>query len=325
MYLAVFASVVSIIIFTLLFGVSISDILAVGPTAFLLASLVSIARLFVQGLRFHELAKGINGSAEIKVGNSAVARMASEFTDLVIPSYAGGEFVKIPWLVKKGLNIGQALLVAYFEVLFDVVIGGLISIIAAAYLIARGAYITALILLVLSSLWIGFFVAVPWLISRGKGALPKTAIKIMAKFVGLKRAESFAAKLNEIALQSSHAAGAFFRSSKSVIVKVFLFTIAMVILAGMIFWIIALGSGLQIDLMTSILGVYVSYTFGAIPLTPGGSGLSEGGLGLFTTSLYGGEFWAAIIAWRIISYHVPLFVTGIALLYLSNRELSVKS
>ncbi len=49
--------------------------------------------------------------------------------------------------------------------------------------------------------------------------------------------------------------------------------------------------------------------------------LARGGLGLFATNIYGGESWAAIIAWRIISYHVPLFATGIALLYLSHRKL----
>ncbi|MCS4538360.1 MAG: flippase-like domain-containing protein [Thaumarchaeota archaeon] len=321
-YVGIFASIVSIIAYTLFFGVSVSDIIAVGPAAFLLASIVSIARLLVQGVRFYELSKGINSNASIKVSNTTVARMASEFTDLVVPSYAGGELVKIPWLVKKGFNLGQAILIAYLEVLFDVIIGGLISIIAALYLLTRGAYVPALILLMLSFLWIGFFTIVPWLVSRGKGAMPKPIVRIISLIVGAKRTESFASKLNEIAVQSSHAAGTFFKSSKGVIAKVLLLTIIMVVLAGMIFWIIALGSGLQIDLFASILGVYVSYTFGAIPLTPGGSGLSEGGLGLFTSSLYGGQLWASIVAWRIISYHVPLLVTGIALLYLSRKELS---
>ncbi len=321
-YAGIIASVVSIFAFTIIFGVSLSDITSIGPTAFLLASLVSIVRLIVQGVRFHELAKGVNGSADIKLGRSTVARMASEFTDLVIPSYAGGEMVKIPWLVKKGLNVGQAILVAYFEVLFDVVIGGAISVIAAIYLIARGAYLPALVLLVLSALWIGFFVAVPWLVSRGRRALPNFLINMLSKIVGAKRAESLVGGLDKAALQSSQAAKTFLRSSKIVIVKVSLLTLAMVVLAGMIFWIVALGRGLEIDLFASILAVYVSYTIGAIPLTPGGSGLTEGGIGLFTSSLYGGQFWAAIVAWRIISYHVPLFVTGIALLYLSNKELS---
>ncbi|MBI2127076.1 MAG: flippase-like domain-containing protein [Thaumarchaeota archaeon] len=321
-YAGISASVVSIFAFTIVFGVSLSDVISIGPTAFLLASLVSILRLAVQGVRFHELARGVNGSADIKLGRSTVARMASEFTDLVIPSYAGGEAVKIPWLVKKGLNVGQAILVAYFEVLFDVVIGGLISVIAAIYLIARGAYLPALVLLVLSALWIGFFVAVPWLVSRGRRALPNFLINMLSKIVGAKRAESLVGGLDKAALQSSQAAKTFLKSSKIVIVKVSLLTLVMVVLAGMIFWIVALGKGLEIDLFASILAVYVSYTIGAIPLTPGGSGLTEGGIGLFTSSLYGGEFWAAIIAWRITSYHVPLFVTGMALLYLSHKELS---
>ena len=320
-YVGILISIVSIVVYTIFFGVSVSDIIAVGPVAFSLASIVSVGRLLVQGVRFHELAKGINTSANIKIGSSTVARMASEFTDLVVPSYAGGELVKIPWLLKKNFNLGQALLVVYLEVLFDVVIGGLISIIAALYLLARGGYLPALVLLILSFLWIGFFVMVPWLVSRGKGALPKIVVGIISSIVGAKRADLFAIKLNEVAIQSTLAAGTFFRSSKVAITKVLLLTIAMVVLAGMIFWIIALGSGLQIDLGTSVLGVYVSYTFGAIPLTPGGSGLSEGGLGLFASSLYDGRLWATIVAWRIISYHVPLLVTGIALLYLSRKEL----
>jgi len=320
-YVGILVSIVSIIAYTIFFGVSVSDIIAVGPEAFFLASVVSVGRLLIQGVRFHELAKGINNSANIKVGNSTVARMASEFTHLVVPSYAGGEIVKIPWLVKKSFNLGQAFLVVYLEVLFDVVIGGVISIIAALYLLARGAYVSAFILLILSLLWIGFFVIVPWQVLRGKGALPKIVERIISSIVGAKRAQLFASKLNESAVQSTHAAGTFFRSSKAVITRVLLLTIVMVVLAGMIFWIIALASGLQIDLFASILGVYVSYTFGAIPLTPGGSGLSEGGLGLFASSLYGGHLWATIVVWRIISYHVPLLVTGIALLYLSRKEL----
>jgi uncharacterized protein (TIRG00374 family) len=321
-YVGILASIVSIIAYTLFFGVSVSDMIAIGPAAFLLASIVSIARLLVQGVRFHELARGINDNASINTSNATVTRVASEFTDLVVPSYAGGELVKIPWLTKKGFSLGQAIFVAYLEVLFDVVIGGLISIIAVLYLLARGVYVPALILLALSLLWIGFFTIVPWLVSRGKGALPKTVIKIISSFIGAKRANSFASKISEVAVQSFHAAGIFFKGSKVTVAKVLLLTVVMVVLAGTIFWIVALGSGLQIDLFTSILGVYVSYTFGAIPLTPGGSGLSEGGLGLFTSSLFGGQLWAAIVAWRIISYHVPLLITGIALLYLSRKELS---
>ena len=321
-YAGVIASVVSIFAFTIIFGVSLGDIISIGPFAFLLASLIAIVRLIVQGIRFHEIATSVNRSADIKLGRSTIARMASEFTDLLIPSYAGGEVVKIPWLVKRGLNIGQAILVAYFEVLFDVVIGGSISVIAAIYLIARGAYLTALVLLALSALWIGFFVTVPWLASRGRRALPNFLINMLSKIVGAKRTESLVVGLDKAALQSSQAAKAFLKSSKIAIVKVSLLTLAMVVLAGMIFWMVALGRGLEIDLFTSILAVYVSYTIGAIPLTPGGSGLTEGGIGLFTSSLYGGQFWVAIVAWRIISYHVPLFVTGVALLYFSHKEVS---
>ena len=325
-YTGIVVSVVSVIAFTLIFGVSTSDILAVGPAAFILASLVSAARLVVQGIRFHVLSKGVNGNANLRVGASAIARMAAEFTDLVIPSYAGGEAVKIPWLLKRGFNVGQALLVAYFEVLLDVTIGGVISIIAALYLAAQGAYLASIILLVLSSLWIGFFVAVPWLISRGRRSLPKLLISVLSKIIGAKRAESFVESLDHAAMQSSDAARTFMKTSpKSVIVNSFILTLIMVILAGTIFWIVALGSGLQIDLFTSILAVYVSYTVGAIPLTPGGSGLAEGGIGLFVSSIYGGQLWAAIVAWRIISYHVPLAITGIAILYLSHREIATVS
>jgi len=226
---------ISIIAYTLFFGVSISDITAVGPAAFLLASAVSIVRLFVQGVRFHELSKGINGTTRINASNTTIARMASEFTDLVVPSYAGGELVKIPWLTKKGFSLGQAILIAYLEVLFDVVIGGLISIIAALYLLTRGIYIPALILLALSFLWIGFFTIVPWLVSRGKGAVPKTVVKIMSSIIGAKRAELLASKLSEVAVQSSQAAGIFFRAAKGIVVKVLLLTVIMVVLAGSIF------------------------------------------------------------------------------------------
>lgn len=322
-YIGIVASIVSTLAFTLVFGVSIYDILAVGPIAFILASSVSVLRLVVQGIRFHVLAKGINGNASLRVGESTVARMAAEFTDLVIPSYAGGEVVKIPWLLKRGLNTGQALLVVYVEVLFDVIIGGAISIIAALYLVTQGAYSASTILFVLSSLWIGFFVAVPWFVSRGMRSFPKLLIGYFSRIIGAKRVESVLGSLDRAAVQSSEAARTFVKTSpKNVLVESFLLTFAMVVLAGMVFWIVAIGSGLHFDLFTSILGVYVSYTIGAIPITPGGSGLAEGGLGLFVSSIYTGQLWPAVIVWRIISYHIPLAITGLAVLYLSRLELA---
>jgi len=78
----------------------------------------------------------------------------------------------------------------------------------------------------------------------------------------------------------------------------------------------------NIGFFESLMSVAASVAISTLPISPGGSGLSEAGIGLYLTTfgIDATTFGSIIIAWRIASYHVPLVLSWIVLMKLAGSK-----
>lgn len=314
-------SVASIVLYVIILGIKPSDIASVGYRAFIAASLLALLKLLVQGVRFHIIARQLHASHPIPAHRSILMRISSEFVSMVTPAYIGGETLRVAWLTKNGIQGGQAIWAVYLEILNDVVAGTIIAIIAGIYAVQKGVYLTGALVLVISGGILFFYILVTILSIKKLIRVPSFLMPLARRAVGAKRVKMLEELIETTSASYDEAASNLLGySSLKAVLLVSILTILIVVLAGFVFWVIASASGLQVDPFLSILSVYVSITIGSLPITIGGSGLSEIGISLFASSVLGSVAWASILVWRIASYHVPLAFSSIVLIATTYRE-----
>mgnify|MGYP001186774542 CR=1 FL=1 len=115
-------SLTIMVTYSFLLGVEFSDVLRIGLLGFILAGILNVSRLIVQGLRFHILVKAFGGEINCAIHESVLTRIASEFIALISPSYFGGEALRVAWLKSKGVDIGRAAWTSFTELFLDVTV-----------------------------------------------------------------------------------------------------------------------------------------------------------------------------------------------------------
>ena len=94
---------------------------------------------------------------------------------------------------------------------------------------------------------------------------------------------------------------------------------------GISFLVIAIGVGMTLELLESVMAVMGANAIGNLPITIGGSGLAEFGIVAYLNNLNPfnlvipeeGLEWNAVIGWRIATYYIPIAVTWILLMKLA--------
>ena len=147
--LALPVSIVPFVIIAITFNISIENLLAVGIIPFAGAAVAMACQLFTQGLKFNYLVKKFLGPVDVNWKTISV-RIGSEFVTSTTPSFVGGELVRIMWLSKKGVPVGKASWVTIIEIVTEVLVAGILAIIAAAFSFAYGAYIVGIAILAIS-------------------------------------------------------------------------------------------------------------------------------------------------------------------------------
>ena len=318
--MVVSSSVVGII--TILSGVTLTDLEKLGYLPFALASAVSLAKLPLQNLRFRLIAGGLAGDPKPDLSGAAIARMGSEFVALSTPSMIGGEFVRAAWLSGRGVDGGKALWIGYFEVMIDVYVGSALALISAQFAFTRGAVVIgSTIVVVVLLLVIGYTVVFLIPAFRGIPILPKGLFKFAAIFIGNERARSLEIVVQKGTETFSLAASAILRrDALALILKAVGLTIIQVLLSGIALWFVLSAAGLKIDLITSTLVAGGTSAIAAIPISIGGSGVTELTMQSYLVLVFGFSSWAAVVLWRIASFQVVLAATGIAFLLLTHRS-----
>jgi len=320
--LAIPVSIIPFLIIAFTFNVSFANILAVGMVSFTVAAFAMACKLFTQGLKFNYLVKKLLGPVDVNWRTISV-RIGSEFVTSTTPSFVGGELVRIMWLNKKGVPVGKASYVTIVEIVTEVLVSGILAISAAAFSFAYGAYAVAIAILAVSLPVTGVWATLFFLSAKRTFQVPSLIYNI-AKKIGKERSLNYLDKTNlwmkEICDMSRET-----RNNKQIKKA---FAVSMIISAftwsfyGISFMVIANGAGYAIDFIHSLMATMAANAVGNLPVTIGGSGLTE-----FTIWAYLGHLntltyeaaknsmqWNIIIAWRIATYHVGLVISWLFLM-----------
>ena len=320
--LALPVSIVPFVIIAVTFNISIENLLAVGIIPFAGAAVAMACKLFTQGLKFNYLVKKFLGPVDVNWKTISV-RIGSEFVTSTTPSFVGGELVRIMWLSKKGVPVGKASWVTIIEIVTEVLVAGILAIIAAAFSFAYGAYIVGIAILAISLPVTGVWSTLFFLSSKKTFQIPSLIYKIITQ-VGKERSAQRLDKVNvwmkeicDMSRQTLHT-----RQIKKAFVVSMIISLFTWSFYGLSFMIVANGAGYVIDFFHALLSTMASNAIGNIPITIGGSGLTEFGIWAYIGHLNILTFgatknslqWNIVIVWRIATYHVGLVISWLFLM-----------
>ena len=316
--IAIVASLVPLFIIGALLDVGPDDILAVGIVPFVLASLISIAKLLVQAVRYHYYIKSFVGPVASLRQNTDV-RIGSEFVTLTTPAYIGGEFVRVAWLNKKGVHAGKGMWIITAEVISDVLVGSTLAFMAAILAFMAQNYLVAAGIVIIAGPIFAAYMTLLVASSKRILQMPGFTLLLLARIFGPVKAEKWIQSTNDILKGLCEMARENLRSSS---MKVFAIGLALTFvgasLHALTFMVVA-NTTASVGFFESLMAVAASVAISTLPISPGGSGLSEAGIGLYidTFGIDAATFGSVIIAWRLASYHVPLVLSWIVLMRLA--------
>jgi hypothetical protein len=320
---AVALSIGFVVVYSLLFGVRFEDIVSIGFGTLFASSLLILLRLIVQGIRFHLLTSGLD--IRRSVASSVFVRVSSEFVSLATPTFIGGEAVRIAWLKVHGAELGKAAWLIFLEIYLDVVSTALVVYASVLYLLVHQEYLIAALGAAVSTATTAFFTFIFLFSRKSILHIPSWLQRVIKVLLGESRGGRIIDSVEQTLLGYHNSASnthSIFASKRTL--GILLCTIAMIFLSGAVTQIILASTPTLGGLLLSTSGFYISLVIGALPITIGGSGISELVLSHFAANILGSSSWARVIAWRILTYHIPLTISGLSLTLLSYRELTPK-
>jgi uncharacterized membrane protein YbhN (UPF0104 family) len=203
----------------------------------------------------------------------------------------------------------------------DMYVASVLAFIAGAYAFVRGApWIASSILLVGGLVVVGNTIAVAIVILRGSLTVPAGIFRFLSRFIGEDRADRLQNSVQEGTHTFAVAAKALFQRERlGLLVNGFVLTIVNAVLSGLSLWIVLAYAGLHIDLFTATFVSFGVGTLASLPVSIGGSGISELAMQSYLGSVYGFWSWAPVIVWRIATYHIILGFCGVVFVYLMMK------
>jgi len=320
--LAIPVSIIPFLFIAATFNVSLDKFLAIGILPFIGASVAMAGKLFTQGLKFNYLVKKFLGPVDVNWRTISV-RIGSEFVTSTTPSFVGGELVRIMWLGKKGVPIGKASWVTIIEIVTEVLVSGIFAISAAVVSFVYGAYAIGITILAISIPITGLWSMLFFLSSKRTFQVPIWVSRIVVR-IGKERSTKYIEKTNlwmkeicDMSRQTLHTKEIKKAFAVSIIISIFTWS-----LYGLSFMIIANGAGYVIDFFHSLMASMASIAVGNLPITIGGSGLTEFSIWEYLEHLNNVAVetaqnslqWNIVIAWRIATYHVGLVISWLFLM-----------
>jgi putative flippase GtrA len=315
-----------VIAISILSGVKFSDLTKLGYLTFALAAGVCASKLVVQILRFRVITLGLAGDPKPDIRGLALTRVASEFVSLSTPATSMGVFIRTSWLTGKGIDGGKALAIGYFEVLVEIYVGAGLALVAALYILTKGAVVLGSTILTVAVILIAGY-TLAFVVPALKGVKVPHFFYTFARFlIGGPRADDLYLRAIVGSLNFSLSAREIARRKYlPVVVKAVGLTIIEDFLVGATLWIILNASGLKIDLVSSTLAAYAVVAIAQIPVSIGGAGITELTMKSYLTIVYGFSTWAPVVLWRIATYQVLLAITGVVFIFFVRKATTVSS
>jgi uncharacterized protein (TIRG00374 family) len=291
-----------------LFQIPLDQVLAIPPALLLSSILLGLVRFTAQGLRLHLL---LIKFADIRIGftGAIILRGASEFFALTTIPFIADEAARTWLLTKRGESVGRAFWISLTEMILDTVVGGFIAVISGLYALIQHIYYIALPILVISIFQIMavlvFIVAVK---SANEGLIVDVVRRLAAR-LPLPR---------ELRDKVGHGWGDAVRSLISwnnlPLFSAQLVTSFVVMSTPALVLYLILSDAVRYGFLESLYAFHSGNTLGLLPITVGGSGLTEAGVYLYLSGVLGLVSPATVIQWRIATYYIPLIISGIMLI-----------
>jgi uncharacterized membrane protein YbhN (UPF0104 family) len=335
--IAVLVSFLPVIFLFIFSPVSVTDIFSVGIAPFIMAVLFSLAKVFLQAYRFKYFVDKFLGYKVSSSFKLISVRVGSEFVTNTTPSYIGGEIVRIAWLNKHKVPAGIAAWITTMEIIADVFVGTILALFAGIIALYNGAILIGTIIILISSFIFGFWLIVVILSAHYNIQLPKVLTKLVRRFLSQERSDKIINYTNSAISDLCTMSRENFNSRRTI--KIFFVGMVLTFFAfaclGASF--LVLGGLIESDLglYDSILATAASTELGSLPITVGGSGLTEIGLWAYVSGLNNlpslnevlkDSHLDVIISWRIASYHIPLMIMWLVLMRLTvHKKITSKS
>jgi glycosyltransferase 2 family protein len=326
--IAVLVSFLPVILLFIFSPVSVTDIFSVGIAPFLMAVLFSLAKVCLQAYRFKYFVDKFLGYKVSSSFKLISVRIGSEFVTNTTPSYIGGEIVRIAWLTKNKVPAGIAAWITTMEIIADVFVGTILALFAGIIALYNGAILIGTIIILISSFIFGFWLIVVILSAHYNIQLPNVITKLVRRFLSYERSDKIINYTNSAISDLCTMSRENFNSKRTI--KIFFVGMVLTFFAfaclGASF--LVLGGLIESDLglYDSILATAASTELGSLPITVGGSGLTEIGLWAYVSGLNNlpslnevlkDSHLDVIISWRIASYHIPLMIMWLVLMRLT--------
>lgn len=326
--IAILISLLPLLFLFIFSPVSVTEIFSVGLVPFIISVIFSLTKVFLQAFRFKYF---VDKFLNYKIASSfklISVRIGSEFVTNTTPSYIGGEIVRIAWLTKNKVPAGIAAWIATMEIIADVFVGTILALFAGIIALYNGAILIGTIIILISSLIFGFWLIVVIFSAHYNIQLPKFMTKLIKRFLSQERADIIINYTNSAISDLCTMSRENFNSKRTI--KIFFVGIVITFLAfgclGASFLVLGGLVESDLDLYKSILATAASTELGSLPITVGGSGLTELGLWAYVSGLdhlpsindvLKDSHLDVIISWRIASYHIPLVIMWLLLMKLT--------
>ena len=279
------------------------------------AIILNILYWVLWGARLKVLSNAIDTKANISLWRSTKIIIANLFLACITPSMAGGEPVRIHLLNKDGLSFGEATAVVLGERLLDAVF--ILLCVPVAFFIFKD-YIGSDLIKV--GLWIGIIVFVVGVVlfaytiknpEKTKSFL--ILINDKLRRFSKKKSDSNIIKRINREVDNFHNSMIFFLTGgRKAFIKAGLLTILFWSTGFMIPSMLLLGLGLNPFFIESYAAQILLLVIIMMPTTPGGSGVTELGVGgLYVVLIGTSRIGVFVLLFRLITYHMNLIVGAI--------------
>lgn len=294
-----------------LINMPLTTLLTIPHHLLLLALSLCIIRLLAQGLRFHLLVKR-HSSVQMGFGESFIVRGVSEFFALTTIPFFADEAVRVWILREHGEKTVAAFWVSFIELILDVVVSAPIALLAGVTALTRGElYLTAILITIPSAQLL--LTAIIVLLPELHGLRPiSTLIDTLSRRVPilvrpldlLKRS----GKESIIFMENIRK-----RWSAAFLLSLLALTVAVMTLPALTLYLVYSGYN-PVGLVQALFAFHAGNTLGVLPVTVGGSGLTEAGVYLYSSRVLGAASWKPAMLWRILTYHLTLLLCGLMLI-----------
>lgn len=294
----------------------------INPYFLILALIINMLSWVVWGFRIKILANSLDNN--LKLINSIKIVIASSLVAALTPSNIGGEPVRLHFLHRNGLTIGDASVVTLGERLIDGLFIGLAAPIAFFLakdiiedeLIRMFFMVAALMLLMLLCIFIyGLFH-----INHFK-VFSSFFIRFIAKLIGKTNKIDYWTKLLNIIIDDFDKSIKKMLNNKASLFMTILCTIVYWILIFIIPSFILIGLGSSPMWVYSISAQIILTLIMIIPITPGGSGIAEiSFISIYAAFVDSSILGVVAVVWRFVAFHSTIIISSIVSLKLLQEE-----